>query len=434
MNQRAKNLTLYAALIVIGVYFLFMFLVKAKGFLVPLAIAALLGMLLVPVCSKLEKWGMARIWSSLFSTVLAFLLGIGLAYLVGIQLYKIRQDWPQLKKTIVKQMEDIEQFADQYTWLDPQNRTDQWLQQIKDIDMVGSDSKFTRDSSSTSNRLMPRKDTSQLGNSPPPPKTNNEPYSEKGNSTTSSINQSSNGGGMGRVLSTAYSVIRGIIAFLGAASLVFIYLFFFLLYRDKWQKSILAFVGSESQQKAKQTINNSSNIAQQYLLGKLITVLFLAITYGVGLTITGIKYAIFVSIIAGTLTLIPYIGNIIGGGLAILAALLTGGGGGQIVGVLITFTLAQMLENNILTPYIIGDKVNLNPLVSIVAVIAGEYIWGVTGMILAMPVVAIFKVLSDQVNVLQPLGYSISNEDTRSIGGKPTKKVKSWFAKIVNRE
>jgi predicted PurR-regulated permease PerM len=133
------------------------------------------------------------------------------------------------------------------------------------------------------------------------------------------------------------------------------------------------------------------------------------------LSVSGVKSAILISIIAALLSLIPYIGNIIGFVLAIAMATFTGAGSVAFIGVTITFTIAQFVESYILEPYVVGKKVDLNPLVTILVVVLGGAVWGVTGMIISIPVFGILKIVFDHISVFHPLGYMLGEEDISSL-------------------
>ncbi len=232
--------------------------------------------------------------------------------------------------------------------------------------------------------------------------------------------------------SNGKKIVTGFTSFLGNFLLVFIYVFFFLFYKTKFKKSILNFVPEENRKKASSILQNFSKVSQQYLFGRFLLILFLTLIYSAGLALVGIKHAIFISIIAAVLSLIPYIGNIIGLGLALAMSLLTNGALMSLIGVIIVYSIAQFVESYILEPYVVGHQVELNPVLTLIGVIAGGFIWGIVGMIIAIPVMGILKVVFDSIPVLNPLGYVLDEEDTGSGGGwlnKMKDKVVSMFKK-----
>jgi predicted PurR-regulated permease PerM len=128
------------------------------------------------------------------------------------------------------------------------------------------------------------------------------------------------------------------------------------------------------------------------------------------------------------LSLIPYIGNMIGVVLAVvLGALTSDDVGSALIGIAITFTIAQFVESYILEPYVVGQQVDLNPVLTILGVVAGSAVWGVAGMIIAIPVMGIIKVVCDQIDVLRPIGYLLGEEGIEESKGL-TDRVKRWFS------
>lgn len=227
--------------------------------------------------------------------------------------------------------------------------------------------------------------------------------------------------------STAGSFISQFFSFLGNFLLTFVYIFFFLLYRNKFRNSILKMVPEDKRELTEEVLTKSTKISQNYLFGRLILIICLAVLYSIGLTVSGVKHAILISILAAVLSLIPYIGNIIGYFLAVGMAFFSGSGATGAIGVTITFAIAQFVESYILEPYIVGDKVDLNPIFTIIVVVLGGAVWGVVGMIIAIPALGIVKVVFDQIPVLRPLGYLFGEED---IGDNEKdnifKKTKRW--------
>ncbi|PAU94309.1 hypothetical protein CK503_08860 [Aliifodinibius salipaludis] len=190
--------------------------------------------------------------------------------------------------------------------------------------------------------------------------------------------------------------------------------FFMLNYRHRFRTFLLRLFPDEKSGDVNQIVKESVNVVQQYLVGKLILIGLLAITYSVGLGITGVSNFILVSILAALFSLIPYIGNIIGFGVALIFGYLTSGEMGVLIGIVITFTVAQFLESYVLQPFIIGDKVDVHPFFVILAVIVGNALWGIIGMILAIPVMGIITIVFLRVPALEPFGYLFSDKKADS--------------------
>lgn len=165
---------------------------------------------------------------------------------------------------------------------------------------------------------------------------------------------------------------------------------------------------------AEKTIEQTSKVAQSYLVGQLSIIAILATIYSVGFSIVGIKYAILLGVLAAFLAFIPYAGNLIGGGLAAIVTIATGGALTDVFIILGIIMAAQLIESYILQPMIVGSSVNLNPLFSILGVIGLGSLWGAAGAVIALPMIGMLKVLFDHIATYQPIGYLMSDNDEKS--------------------
>ncbi|MGK7389410.1 MAG: AI-2E family transporter [Candidatus Cyclobacteriaceae bacterium M2_1C_046] len=309
--EKTKSFILYFALTVVGIYFFFLAIVEAKSFFVPLVTGLLLAMLVVPVAKKLESWGVTRGWAALFSDLLLIGFTVLLFWVIGLQIEKIQEDWPQLKKELVRQAKVVDEKLDQFSWLKGQ-RGISFEEEIKQV---------------TASPLQPSSQqvagTSVQNDSIP----STTPVQGKNEKVTANNQNTADNGRTSISKSSILSVLKSFFGLLGTMLLIFIYIFFFLLYRDKFKKSLYRFSPNEKNEKTKSIILHSGMVAQQYLWGKFILIIFLAVLYSIGLTISGVKYAIFISVIAAVFSLLPYIGNVIGFIFAAIMALLASGAG-----------------------------------------------------------------------------------------------------------
>jgi predicted PurR-regulated permease PerM len=185
----------------------------------------------------------------------------------------------------------------------------------------------------------------------------------------------------------------------------------------------------DKREHTKEVLVNAAQVSQNYLSGRMLLILFLAILYSVGLSISGVQNAILISILAAFLSLIPYVGNVVGYVIAVVMSLIAGNGLTSVIGISATFFIAQFVESYILEPYVVGSKVDLNPVVTIIVVVLGEAVWGVVGMLVAIPVLGIIKVVFDNVSVLKPLGYLLGEEgmkDDSDEGDSIFTRTKQW--------
>lgn len=169
-----------------------------------------------------------------------------------------------------------------------------------------------------------------------------------------------------------------------------IYIFLFLIYRDRFQAFFLSLLSGEDELAWKKDIEN---VVQGYISGLLLVTIIIAVLNSVGLLILGIDHAIFFGVLSGILTIIPYVGIFIGAALPVVMALLTKDSWWYPAGVIIIFSIVQFLEGNFITPRITGSKVSINALAAIIALLVGGKMLGIAGMILAVPVLGIIKIM-----------------------------------------
>ncbi len=214
---------------------------------------------------------------------------------------------------------------------------------------------------------------------------------------------------LGNVTQTGSAMLGSTISLTTGAftvlTLVPIYVFCMLYYRDHLRKFMFQFVTTNRRGKVMATVDDIQRVVQGYLSGLFIVILIVSMLNSIGLLVMGVKYAIFFGVFASFLNIIPYIGILIGAMVPAFFVFISTGSIGQAMIVVGIFAFVQFLEGNFITPYIVGSKVSINPFAAILALIVGGEIWGASGMILAIPVIAILKVLFDAYEPLRPLGY-----------------------------
>jgi predicted PurR-regulated permease PerM len=130
-----------------------------------------------------------------------------------------------------------------------------------------------------------------------------------------------------------------------------------------------------------------------FLRGQLLVMLALSIIYSVGLGIVGLEFAIAIGVVSGLVSFVPYLGFVFGIGLASLTVALEPEPLWKFVGVIATFSIAQVLEGSLLTPKLVGDRIGLHPVLVIFAIAAGGQLFGFFGILLALPAAAVLSVL-----------------------------------------
>lgn len=205
-----------------------------------------------------------------------------------------------------------------------------------------------------------------------------------------------------RTLSATADFFTGFFLFLIA-------LFFLLYYRRFFVDFIYKWFKPENYPTVGSTLHKVEMVVRSYVVGLFTVIFIVAILNSVGLMILGIQHAIFFGALAAVLTIIPYIGILIGSLLPILFALVTKDSLWYPLGVALLFWGVQFLEGNFITPKIVGGRVSINPFAAIIALFLGGMIWGALGMILSIPLLAIIKVMCDTVDSLKPIGFLLDN-------------------------
>lgn len=202
---------------------------------------------------------------------------------------------------------------------------------------------------------------------------------------------------VGSTLSTALGMI-------GIILLLPVYIFLFLFYKTLMLNFLFEVFAEENSKQVSDILNETKSAIQSYMVGLLLEAMVVAILNSTALLILGVKYAILIGIIGALLNMIPYIGGVVAIALPVIIATVTKDGYQTQVGVLIAYIIIQFIDNNILVPRIVSSKVQINALISIVTVLLGAALWGVSGMFLSIPFVAILKIVFDRVPDLKPWG------------------------------
>lgn len=213
-------------------------------------------------------------------------------------------------------------------------------------------------------------------------------------------------GGAGK---KALGFVAGLYSFLGDFLITLIYVFFLLNYRKKYRLFLVKLFPEEKSKEVNDIVFKAAGLTKSYLYGKFLLMLMLAVLYGIGMGVTGVNNFIIISLLAALLSIIPYIGNIIAFVIALGLGYITTGDTTALIGIIATFVIAQFVESYLFEPYIVGDRVNIDPFMTILAVILGNILWGVIGMIIAIPILAMVNVIFSHVGPLKPYSYLLSN-------------------------
>lgn len=225
---------------------------------------------------------------------------------------------------------------------------------------------------------------------------------------------------VGGYVSTAFGSIGSMLA---GVILVPIFIFFLLYYRDFFKEFFFKAFKNTDNKRIHTVLNKIYEVVQSYCLGLVTVMGIVAVLNTVGLMLMGIQYAWFFGSMASLLMLLPYIGIAIGSILPALFALATKDSALYAVGVIAWFQVVQFLEGNIITPNIVGSKVSINPLMAIIAILLGGMIFGLSGLILALPMVATLKVIFDAIPSMEPIGYLIGEPEKEHLKRNATQEL-----------
>ncbi|MEZ2336154.1 AI-2E family transporter [Mucilaginibacter sp. RCC_168] len=336
------------ALTLIGFLALGYLIIIGKDLLDPMIFGFIFAILLLPISNFLEKkCRLPRSASSLISILLLIGFVYGILYLVGSQISKVASDWPMLKNQVTQSLHDLQE----------------WVQSAFHI--------------------------------------NTEKQMNYVHSTADKLMASG-----GDVLGTTFGAISSLMLFY---VFILIFTFFILLYRRLLLRFIIWVFRDENEHIVMDIVENIQSILRQYILGLLLEMVIVAAVAISVFLLIGIKYAALLGIIVGLFNIIPYIGIFTA---LLLSAIITFATGsikdtllvmGSVIGI-------HAVDANFLLPTIVGSKVRLNALISFIGIILGEMIWGLSGMFLSIPVIAIFKIIFDRIESLKPWGYLLGGD------------------------
>ena len=192
--------------------------------------------------------------------------------------------------------------------------------------------------------------------------------------------------------------------------LVPIYTFLILLYRTHFMLFLSKLFDKKHHEKLRDILFQIKVAVKGYIVGLLIEMIAVSVLTSIGFMIIGVEYAILLGIITGILNLIPYVGILVAGILSIIASLTSSTEVSIVIGVIVVNLIVQFIDNNILVPMIVSSKVEINAFVSIIGIIIGGAMAGIAGMFLAIPLLAIMKVIFDRIEPLEPWGYLLGDD------------------------
>ncbi|WP_276497445.1 AI-2E family transporter [Pontibacter litorisediminis] len=314
---------------------------------IPLSFALLISFVLYPVCRWLEQKGLPR-WAaiSLCLFLLVVLVG-GLGFLLVRQVLRFGQEWPQLQGKISAAWNDISLYLEQHFDIDT-------ARQVAWIESMASDA-----------------------------------------------------------VASAFSVVQGVL-YTSAVSLVLfvlipIYVALILYKREALTKALSSFFPQSEHGKIRQILHETITTYYNFIKGMAIVYLAVGILNSLGLLIIGVPHAVFFGVVASVLTFIPYVGITIGAILPMAVAWITYDSLWYPLGVVIVFAVVQYLEANLIFPWAVSARLQVNMLFTLLAIVAGGILWGASGMILFIPFLAILKLIADKNESMRPISLLLGS-------------------------
>ncbi len=353
---------LKVTIFLVGLIAFLAIMIIAKSIIIPIVFAIIIAIVLHPVVNFFVRLKINRIIAIAITMFLIFLVIAGFGAILIAQASRFAESWPQLVEKFTALLNQNIADAADYFNKDPQKIHD-WLGKMQ---------------------------------------------GEIINSSTAAIGQ------------TIVLLGNGLVVLL----LVPFYIFMILFYQPLLIEFIRRLSGSNYQSHVRELVSQIKTVIQRYLVGLVIEATMMAIMNTAALLIIGIEYALILGILAALLNVIPYIGGIIAVALPMMVALVTKPSIWYAFYVLAAYYFIQLIDNHYIVPYIVASKIKINALFSVIVVLAGNAIWGIPGMFLAMPLLAIVKLICDHIEPLKPWGFLLG--DTMP----PILKIKTILKKI----
>lgn len=332
----------------IGLYVLGMLLYLGSGILTPLLLAFFISLVLLPLFNFFRRKKIPEILAISLCILLLFIVAGGIIWFFSSQISILISDFPQIQKNVTNHLNNLSDWINRKTNFSSERQ----------LALINEQS----------NKLLN--------------------YA-------------------GGILGGAASSVTSIFILIG---LLPIYIFLMLFYKNLLLRFIFLWFPSRSHDKLKDVMHETQVIIKSYLIGLLIQVTYMTVLLGGILLIIGIKHALLIGLIFAVLNLIPYVGALLGNIIGVLLTLTSSEEIWPVLAVLITIAAVQFLDNNILMPRVVGSKVKINSLATIVGVIIGGAIAGISGMFLSLPVIAVLKIIFDRSDNLKQWGVLFGDE------------------------
>jgi predicted PurR-regulated permease PerM len=323
-------------------------MVLAQVLLVPLVWAILLTLMVLPIANWLERILKYRALASIVTVLMLVVVIGGTLGLLGTQATGLAEDAPLIATKFTAFIDDVRHFADESLGMP----FDQQLVTLKD--------------------QLPATAQSIAG--------------------------------------VAASTIQTTLTTLAVLLIVPFYMFFLLTYRKLFSDFLIKTTLAKNKQHTLDTMGSVSHLIQRYLRGVGIEVLVVAVLVLILFLALGIKHALFFAVLVALLNIIPYLGVLIGSTISVAYAFFTTDSLVTPILVFVLLWVIQIIDNNFVVPYVVGQQIKLNPLAIILVVVLGGLIWGISGMILFIPILGVVKVLLDESESMAHYGRLLGDK------------------------
>ncbi|MES2882470.1 MAG: AI-2E family transporter [Bacteroidota bacterium] len=221
------------------------------------------------------------------------------------------------------------------------------------------------------------------------------------------VKKSLDGEGSSTILTNTLGTVIGV---LGVLFLLPIYVFLLLFYKPLILDFLFQVFSEKHSLRVAEILSQTKSAIQSFMVGLMIETAIVCTLNSIALIIIGVPNAIVIGIIGGILNILPYVGGLIAICLAVLMSLVTSNDFSPAFAIIGAYALIQFVDNNILVPRIVSSKVKINALISIVIVLLGGLLWGLSGMFLSIPFIAVLKIIFDRIDELKPWGRLLGDE------------------------
>ena len=343
------------------IFFICYFINVAQNILIPFAFACLLAVLLLSVVNFLESYKVPHAIAILISIILAIGFIAGVIYFLSSQIAGFMQDIPSIKQHLNEHFVSLQNWIKEKLHISFEEQNEYLNQQAEKLKETGT----------------------------------------------------------GYISHTFFSITEAVMLLI----LMPIYTFLLLFYKDHIRKFLFAVFKNEHAPGVKNVLDKTKLMIRSYMVGLLIEMAIVATANSTGLVLLGVKYAIFFGVLAAVLNLIPYIGMFTATLFTVLVSLTTTDNTSNIVWIVVIFYSIHIVDINFLMPKIVASRLRINALISILGVIIGGSLTGISGLFLSIPAIAFLKIVCDEVEELKPWGLLLGDETTYSKKSKLYKKL-----------